>query len=115
MLHVDYEELSAELPTIFVNTSCEHVADFAGWRQRVPAGARLVLQSNDHWGCSEHVNCVPDVEAFERQSHLSQIDFRGTLQLARFRRFMDGGLKRRPLRTSRARSRPRIPWRPRDE
>lgn len=88
MLQIDYDELSADLPTIFVNTSCEHVADFAGWRQRVPAGARLVLQSNDHWGCSEHVNCVPDVEAFERQSHLSQIDFRGTLQLARFRRFM---------------------------
>lgn len=88
MLQVDYTGLCAERPTIFINTSCEHVADFAGWRQRVPAGARLVLQSNDHRGCSEHVNCVPDVNALERQCRLSQVDFRGTLQLARFKRFM---------------------------
>ena len=88
MLEVDYRQLSAGRPTIFVNTSCEHLADFAGWRKRVPAGAALVIQSNDHWGCPEHVNCVPDAEAFARQAHLSHTDFCGTLRLARFSRFM---------------------------
>ena len=88
MLALDHAALAAAGPTVFVNTSCEHIADFAAWRERVPAGAWLVVQSNDHVGCHEHVNCVPDVDAFARQVELSQTDYRGTLPLARFRRFM---------------------------
>lgn len=88
MMELDYQELSARRPTVFVNTSCEHLPDFPGWRARVPAGARLVLQSNDHVGCPEHVSCVPDLAAFERQARLSAIDYKGTLRLKRFRRFM---------------------------
>jgi hypothetical protein len=88
MLELDHAALAAERPTVFVNTSCEHLSDFDGWRARVPAGSWLVLQSNDHVGCSEHVNCVPDVESFARQARLSETHYRGTLLLAKFRRFM---------------------------
>ncbi|HQZ38078.1 MAG TPA: hypothetical protein PLH72_03470 [Vicinamibacterales bacterium] len=88
VLDLDYPALGAGRPTLFVNTSCEHLHDFAGWRNRIPAGARLVLQSNDHAGCSEHVNWVPDLEAFEAQARLSEVAFRGTLPLEHFRRFM---------------------------
>ena len=88
MMTLDYEALSAAGPTVFVNTSCEHLPDVAGWRDRVPRGAQLVVQSNDNRGCSEHVSCVPDLDAFERQVRLSTIDYKGTLPLKRFRRFM---------------------------
>jgi len=88
MLALDYSALAAGRPTVFVNTSCEHLRRFDEWRASVPAGARLLLQSNDHVGCSEHVNCVPDVESFERQARLSAVEFRGTLPLEKFRRFM---------------------------
>jgi hypothetical protein len=88
MMKIDYTEVSAERPTVFINTSCEHLPDFAGWRQRVPSGAYLVLQSNNHLGCSEHVNCVPDLSAFEQQARLSHVDYRGTLSLRHFERFM---------------------------
>lgn len=88
MLALDHHAVSAGRPTIFINTSCEHLADFAGWRARVPAGSALVLQSNNHRGCSEHVNCVDDLTAFEQQARLSNVAYRGTLPLRHFTRFM---------------------------
>jgi len=88
MMELDHAALGAGRATLFINTSCEHLPDFAGWRQRVPSGARLVLQSNNHVGCSEHVNCVPSVDAFARQARLSQTDYQGTLRLKKFQRFM---------------------------
>jgi hypothetical protein len=88
MMELDYAALHAERPTLFINTSCEHLPDFAGWRGRIPAGARLVLQNNNHLGCSEHVNCVGDVDGLEQQARLSQVDYRGTLPLQHFQRFM---------------------------
>jgi hypothetical protein len=88
MLAIDYQALRGEGQTIFVNTSCEHLTDFDAWRARIPGGTRLVLQSNNHTGCPEHVSCVPDLEAFERQARLAQIDFRGVLALKHFNRFM---------------------------
>ena len=88
MLVLDYRALTKGRPTLFVNTSCEHVGRFDEWRTNLPTGTRLLLQSNDHTGCSEHVNCVPDLESFERQARLSVVEFRGTLRLEKFRRFM---------------------------
>jgi SAM-dependent methyltransferase len=88
MLALDYRTLAVGRPTVFVNTSCEHLHRFDEWRACVPADARLLLQSNDHVGCVEHVNCVPDLEAFERHARLSAVEFRGTLPLQKFRRFM---------------------------
>jgi hypothetical protein len=88
MMAIDYAELGRGRPTIFVNTSCEHLSDFRGWRARVPSGTRLVLQSNDHVGCPEHVGCVPDLDTFESEAGLTRLDYRGVLKLKHFRRFM---------------------------
>ena len=88
MMAIDYGELSRGRPTIFVNTSCEHLPDFGGWRAKVPSGARLVLQSNNHVGCPEHVSCVPDLDTFESQARLATLDYRGVLRLKHFTRFM---------------------------
>ena len=88
MMAIDYGELSRGRPTIFVNTSCEHLPDFSGWRARVPSGTQLVLQSNNHVGCPEHVSCVPDLDTFESQARLATVDARGVLRLKHFTRFM---------------------------
>ena len=41
MMTLDYEALSAAGPTVFVNTSCEHLPDVAGW----PTACRLARSS----------------------------------------------------------------------
>ena len=85
---IDYEGIRRDACAIVVNTICEHMSDFPDWFKLVRLGQRVVLQSNDHVGCSEHTNCVASLEDFEAQAPLSETSIRGTLPLATFRRFM---------------------------
>jgi hypothetical protein len=80
-------------PDLLVNTSCEHIAAFATWYERVPAGMLVVLQSNDYFGVPGHVNCVPDLAAFAAQAPLARPLFAGTHDAKRYRRFMLIGWK----------------------
>jgi hypothetical protein len=81
------EHITAQPDTV-INTSCEHLADFPGWYDRIPAGTLLALQSNDAVGEEGHVNCVPDLAAFEAQAPLAEPMFAGALPLKRYTRFM---------------------------
>jgi len=85
---IDYGDFRREPRGVVVNTICEHMRDFIDWFERVQSGQPIALQSNDHWGCSEHTNCVGSLEELEAQAPLSETLFRGTLPLSRFRRFM---------------------------
>jgi hypothetical protein len=80
-------------PDLLVNTACEHLADFAGWFDRVPVGQLVALQSNDYYAIAEHVNCVPDLAAFGAQAPLAQVLFQGEQPRKRYRRFMLIGRK----------------------
>jgi hypothetical protein len=80
-------------PNLVVNTSCEHLADFGAWYDRVPDGQLLVLQSNDYYACSEHVNCVPDLAAFRAQAPMRETLYAGERTLRRYVRFMLIGRK----------------------
>lgn len=73
---------------LIVNTSCEHLPDVPGWLARLPAGQRVVLQSNDYLAVPEHLSAVPDLAAFEAQAGLSRVDFRGALPTKNYTRFM---------------------------
>jgi hypothetical protein len=90
MRDVDY---AAERADLIINTSCEHVADFGRWYARVPDRQRLVLQSNDYVACREHVNCVPDLAAFQVQAPLRETLFAGERPMRRYTRFMLIGTK----------------------
>jgi len=92
MLELDYRD-AAEPGTVIVNTSCEHLPDFGAWYERLPAGSLLVLQSNDYYLVEEHVNCVPDLQAFQRQAALGETLFAGELALKKCTRFMLIGRK----------------------
>ncbi len=80
-------------PDLIINTSCEHLEQFDQWYQQVPAGMLQVLQSNNFYDCEEHVNCVPDIDSFQRQAPMSQLLFAGALQLKKYSRFMLIGRK----------------------
>ena len=94
MLDYDYAgRENAEAPKLVVNTSCEHLEAFDRWYERIPDGQLLALQSNDYFSCSEHVNCVPDLAAFQRQAPMRDVLFAGEHKLRRYVRFMLIGRK----------------------
>ena len=76
-----------------VNTSCEHLAEFDRWYDRIPAGQLLAIQSNDYFACGEHVNCVPDLAAFRSQAPMRELLFAGERKFRRYIRFMLIGRK----------------------
>jgi hypothetical protein len=90
MREIDY---AAEAADLLINTSCEHVDEFDRWYAAVPDGQRLVLQSNDYVAVREHVNCVPDLDAFRAQAPMRDVAFAGERALRRYRRFMLIGRK----------------------
>lgn len=85
MYALDYAALGADL---IVNTSCEHIADLAGWLALLPKGSRVMLQSNDYFSEPTHINCVPDLDAFIEQAKLARLDFSGSLKMKKYTRFM---------------------------
>jgi hypothetical protein len=85
MHDVDYAKERFDL---VVNTSCEHLPDFARWYARLPAGRLVVLQTNDYVACAEHVNCVPDLAAFAAQAPMRELLFAGERRMRRYTRFM---------------------------
>jgi hypothetical protein len=98
MLEIDYAPVGAGLEDarsddLVINTSCEHLAEFGRWYERIPDGKRLVLQSNDYFACDQHVNCVPDLDAFRAQAPLRDVLFAGERRMRRYVRFMLIGRK----------------------
>ena len=88
MLAFDYMNGATPVADLVINTSCEHLADFALWYARVPKGQLLAMQSNDYFACGEHVNCVDDLEAFKAQAPLRELLFAGQRKMRRYTRFM---------------------------
>jgi len=66
-------------PTMVINTSCEHVDQetYDRWYDRIPTGTTVVLQGNDFFSCEEHIRCSRDLEEFESQSRLDNIQYAG--------------------------------------
>lgn len=95
MRTLDYppQAAAANAPDLLINTSCEHVVGFEQWYARVPAGQLVVLQSNDYYAIADHVNCVPDLDAFRAQAPLREELFAGEQPHKRYRRFMLIGRK----------------------
>jgi hypothetical protein len=85
MYQLDYR---TPAPDLVVNTSCEHIDDLAGWLDRVPKGTRVLLQSNDYFSESEHINALPSLEAFATVAKLGKVEFSGALYLRKYTRFM---------------------------
>lgn len=85
MYAIDYAALAAD---VVINTSCEHIADLKAWLDRIPAGTRVLLQSNDYFSEPTHINCVASVEEFAKQAALTTVKFAGALPTKKYTRFM---------------------------
>lgn len=85
-------DYAAGRPYLVVNTSCEHIADLRGWLALLPAGTRVLLQSNDYFSEPTHINCVASLADFEAMAGLRDISFSGELPQKNYTRFMLIGL-----------------------
>jgi hypothetical protein len=82
-----------DIPQTIINTSCEHIAEFGSWYDRLPAGVLLVLQNNNYYEISTHVNCVQSLEQMTEQCSMSEVYYSGALDLGKYTRFMLIGRK----------------------
>ena len=87
-----FQPLKERFDTI-VNTSCEHIEGFDSWYNKIPAGKLMILQSNNYFEIDEHVNCSDSLEAFAKQTPMSQVLYQGELELEKYTRYMRIGYR----------------------
>ena len=80
-------------PNTIINTSCEHIPNFANWYDKIPDGKLVVLQSNNYYEVEEHVNCVKDIKEFSNMARMTGPLYAGELELPKYKRFMLIGYK----------------------
>jgi len=88
----DIQELT-ESPDTIINTSCEHIADFDTWYNKIPSGKIVILQSNNYIGLPEHVNCSKTLKDFNNKTPMQEVLFQGELYLDKYSRYMRIGVK----------------------
>ena len=82
-----------DTPDTIINTSCEHIENFAEWYAKIPDGKLVVLQSNNYYEVEEHVNCVKDIKEFGNMARMTGPLYAGELELPKYKRFMLIGYK----------------------
>ena len=80
-------------PDTIINTSCDHIENYDIWYNKLPKDTLLILQNNNYFEETEHINSVKDIDAFKEASPMSNIVFEGTLNLGMYKRFMLIGYK----------------------
>lgn len=81
------------IPDTIINTSCEHVDNFKEWFESIPTGKLVILQSNNGFGISGHINCVNNLLEFKNQTPLSVELYSGQKDMPKFTRFMRIGYR----------------------
>jgi len=87
--------LDIEGPTCIINTSCEHIENFDEWFAGIPKGTLVIMQNNNF---TEHddetvVNTISDENEWSAKLNLSEVIFKGTLNLEKYDRYMVIGKK----------------------
>lgn len=82
-----------EVPDTIINTSCEHIANFDDWYEKIPKGKLLILQSNNYYELPEHVNCSSNLNDFKDSCLMNELIYSGTLSTEKYDRFMLIGRK----------------------
>jgi hypothetical protein len=80
-------------PDTVINTSCEHIKNFAEWYNKIPQGKLTVLQSNNYFDIPDHVNCSNNLREFSNSAPMSDTLYEGELDLGMYKRFMKIGYK----------------------
>ena len=82
-------------PTCVINTSCEHIENFDEWFGDIPKGTLVIMQNNNF---VEHddltvVNTIDCEHAWVEKLNLSEVIYKGTLELEKYDRYMVIGRK----------------------
>lgn len=91
----DVETLSDPVPSCVINTSCEHIENFDEWFGDIPKGTLVIMQNNNF---VEHddltvVNTIDCEHAWVEKLNLSEVIYKGTLELEKYDRYMVIGRK----------------------
>ena len=80
---------------IVICTSCEHLNQelINNMIVRIKTGALVILQSNNYFEVTGHINCHNNVEEFKKTLKLEKILYKGTLNLGKYNRYMVIGIK----------------------
>lgn len=76
-----------------INTSCEHIENFAEWYSKIPKQTLTVLQSNNYFEIEDHINCSKNILEFAKQTPMTDCLYSGVLELPKYTRFMRIGIK----------------------
>lgn len=82
-----------EMPNTIINTSSEHIKDFNNWYNNIPANTIVIIQNNNFFEITDHVNCVNTLEEFSQQVPVKTCLYLGELELPKYKRFMKIGIK----------------------
>lgn len=82
-----------EMPNTVINTSCEHIENFAEWYDKILVGTLVILQTNNFFEIPEHVNCSIDLDDFSRVTPMKEVLYQGQLELSKYTRYMRIGIK----------------------
>jgi hypothetical protein len=88
-----YSKPIKDAPDTIINTSCEHIDNFDKWYAKIPTGKIVILQSNNYTDIDEHVNTSCDLDAFGKQTPMTEVLYSGEMQLEKYTRFMRIGIK----------------------
>jgi len=80
-------------PDTIINTSCEHIENFAEWYQNIPQGKLVVLQSNNYFKIKEHINCSKNLKEFSKLTPFRRELYSGELKLEKYTRYMRIGFR----------------------
>lgn len=91
----DAETITDTSPSCVINTSCEHIENFDEWFGDIPKGTLVIMQNNNF---VEHdddtvVNTIGHEDAWSDKLNLSEVIFKGTLNLEKYDRYMVIGRK----------------------
>lgn len=91
----DAETISDTAPTCVINTSCEHIEDFDAWFNSIPKGTLVIMQNNNFEEHDDHtvVNTIDHEDDWATRLGLTEIIFKGTLNLSKYDRYMVIGRK----------------------
>ena len=82
-----------DTPDTIINTSCEHIENFAEWYDLIPNGKLVILQSNNFFEVEEHINCATDLDDFSKMASMEHVYYKGELELEKYTRYMKIGYK----------------------
>ena len=80
-------------PNTIINTSCEHIENFASWWDMIPDGKLVALQSNNGFDIPGHVNCSNSLNDFAKITPMSSVIYSGEKEMPKFMRYMRIGYK----------------------